>query len=161
MRTYTASFVGFPSPSDGRRALDLCCTAGSRYYLLYRVQLLTRVWLFVTPELQHARLLCPSLPTGVCSDSCPCHCFIMPMYHLYIVSIVRVRLAAQSCPTLCHPMDGRPPGSSVPGTSQARILEWVAISFSREFPVPGIEPPSPALANGLFTTSTTIVYVCQ
>ena len=36
----------------------------------------------------------------------------------------------QSRPTLCNPTDGRPPGSSVPGTLQARILEWVAISFS-------------------------------
>ena len=35
-----------------------------------------------------------------------------------------------SCPTLCDPMDGSPPGSSVPGILQARILEWVAISFS-------------------------------
>ena len=37
----------------------------------------------------------------------------------------------QSCPTLCDPIDGRPPGSPVPGILQARILEWVAISFSR------------------------------
>ena len=37
----------------------------------------------------------------------------------------------QSCPTLCDPIDGSPPGSSVPGTLQARILEWVAISFSK------------------------------
>ena len=36
----------------------------------------------------------------------------------------------QSCPTLCDLIDGSPPGSSVPGTLQARILEWVAISFS-------------------------------
>ena len=36
----------------------------------------------------------------------------------------------QSCPTLCDPIDGSPPGSSVPGILQARILEWVAISFS-------------------------------
>ena len=36
----------------------------------------------------------------------------------------------QSCPTLCDPMDGSPPGSSVPGILQARTLEWVAISFS-------------------------------
>ena len=36
----------------------------------------------------------------------------------------------QSCPTLCNPTDGSPPGSSVPGTLQARKLEWVAISFS-------------------------------
>ena len=36
----------------------------------------------------------------------------------------------QSCPTLCNPIDGSPPGSSVPGILQARTLEWVAISFS-------------------------------
>ena len=40
-------------------------------------------------------------------------------------------LVAQSCLTLCDPMDYSPPGSSVHGISQARILEWVAISFSR------------------------------
>ena len=40
-------------------------------------------------------------------------------------------LVAQSCPTLCDPMDCSPPGSSVHGILQARILEWVAISFSR------------------------------
>ena len=36
----------------------------------------------------------------------------------------------QSCPTLCDPIDGSPTDSSVPGILQARILEWVAISFS-------------------------------
>ena len=36
----------------------------------------------------------------------------------------------QSCPTLCDPTDGSPPGSPVPGILQARRLEWVAISFS-------------------------------
>ena len=36
----------------------------------------------------------------------------------------------QSCPTLCDPTDGSPPGSPVPGILQARTLEWVAISFS-------------------------------
>ena len=36
----------------------------------------------------------------------------------------------QSCLTLCDPIDGSPPGSSVPGILQERILEWVAISFS-------------------------------
>ena len=42
-------------------------------------------------------------------------------------------------------MDCIPPGSSVHGTSQTRILEWVAISFSRGLPEPGIEPASSAL----------------
>ena len=36
----------------------------------------------------------------------------------------------QSCPTLCNTIDGSPPGFPVPGTLQARLLEWVAISFS-------------------------------
>ena len=36
----------------------------------------------------------------------------------------------QSCPTLCDPIDGSPPGSPVPGILQARTLEWAAISFS-------------------------------
>ena len=36
----------------------------------------------------------------------------------------------QSCPTLCDPIDGSPPGSAVPGILQARVLEWGAIAFS-------------------------------
>jgi len=38
----------------------------------------------------------------------------------------------QSCPTLCDPIDGSPPGCPVPGILQARTLEWVAIYFSLE-----------------------------
>ena len=45
-------------------------------------------------------------------------------------------LATQPCPTLCDPMDCSPPGSSVRGISQARTLEWVAISLSRGSPWP-------------------------
>ena len=51
----------------------------------------------------------------------------------YLVSTSEVAAAAkslQSCPTLCDPRDSSPPGSPVPGILQARILEWVAISFS-------------------------------
>ena len=44
----------------------------------------------------------------------------------------------------CSPMNCSPPGSSVYGIFQARILEWVAISFSRDLPDPGIELKSPA-----------------
>ena len=46
-------------------------------------------------------------------------------------SILCCCLVAQSCPTLCDPMDCSLPGSSVQGISQANILEWVTISFSR------------------------------
>ena len=55
------------------------------------------------------------------------------------------KLIAQSCPTLCNPTDCSLPGSSVHGILCARILEWVAISFSRGSSLPGIEPGSPAL----------------
>ena len=41
----------------------------------------------------------------------------------------------QSCPTLCNPRDGSPPGSAVPAILQARTLEWVAISFSISFSI--------------------------
>ena len=61
---------------------------------------------------------------------------------------------AKLCPTLCDPMDCSPPGSSVRGISQARILQWVAISFSRDLLDSGIEPAtpsSPALQGGFFT----------
>ena len=52
---------------------------------------------------------------------------------------------AQSCPTLCNPVDCSLPGFSVHGILQARILEWVTISFSRDLPDPGIEPGSLSL----------------
>ena len=62
---------------------------------------------------------------------------------------------AQLCLTLWDPNDCSPPGSSVGGISQARILEQVAISSSRDLPNPGIEPvslKSPALAGRFFAT---------
>ena len=52
---------------------------------------------------------------------------------------------AQSCPTLCNPMDSSLSGSSVNGISQARILEWVAFPSPWDLPNPGVEPESPAL----------------
>ena len=49
-------------------------------------------------------------------------------YCFHIAAAAAVSL--QSCPTLCNPIDGSPPGSPIPGILQARTLEWVAISFS-------------------------------
>ena len=53
----------------------------------------------------------------------------------HFINIIAAAAAAaaksiQSCPTLCDPRDGSPPGSPVPGILQARTMEWVAISFS-------------------------------
>ena len=49
---------------------------------------------------------------------------------LIIYEIAAAAKSLQSCPTLCNPVDGSPPGSPVPGILQARMLEWVAIPFS-------------------------------
>ena len=54
-----------------------------------------------------------------------CH-FLLPL----VVVVAAAAKSLQSCPTLCDPVDGSPPGSPVPGILQARTLEWVAISFS-------------------------------
>ena len=51
-------------------------------------------------------------------------------YHKSLLNIYAAAKSLQSCPTLCDPIDGSPPGSPVPGILQARTLEWVAISFS-------------------------------
>ena len=53
----------------------------------------------------------------------------------------------------CDPGDCSPPGSVVHEVSQGRILEWVAISFSKLTPNPGIKPESSALAGAFFTTA--------
>ena len=53
-------------------------------------------------------------------------------------------LMAKLCPNLCNPMDYSHPGSSVHRISQARILEWVAISFLGDPRDPGIKPRFPA-----------------
>ena len=48
----------------------------------------------------------------------------------FLSSAASAAKSLQSCPTLCDPIDGSPPGSPVPGILQSRTLEWVAISFS-------------------------------
>ena len=113
-------------------------------------QSLSLVRLFVTHGLQHARLPCPSPSPGVCSNSFPlshwCHPTVsssvahfsclhsfpasasFPMSWLFASESE----VTQSYPTLWDPMDGSLPGFSIHGIFQARIVEWVAISFSRE-----------------------------
>ena len=73
---------------------------------------------------------------------------------------------AQLCLTLFDPMDCSPPGSSVHGILQARILEWVAFPPPGNLPNSGIKPVSSALVGGFFTTEPLgkpqIVYnLCQ
>ena len=75
------------------------------------------------------------------SPICVCGCVCVCMH-----------AATQSCPTLCNPMDCSPSGSSVHGMLQARILEWVAISFSSVSSRPRDPTALPMLAGGFFTT---------
>ena len=53
------------------------------------------------------------------------HCLLR-----YMMAAATAAKLLQSCPTLCDPIDGSPPGSAVPGILQARTLEWAAVSFS-------------------------------
>ena len=65
-------------------------------------------------------------------------------------------MCAQSCLTLCDPIDCSPPDPFVHWILQASVLEWVAISYSRGLPNTGIKPTclvSPALAGRFFTTA--------
>ena len=84
--------------------------------------------------------------------------------HFYSVDIWNCAYShAQFCPTLCDPMDCSLPGSPVHGTSQARILEWVAILFSRAPSQPRDRTWVSCLAGGFFTVLATRegrVYVC-
>ena len=69
------------------------------------------------------------LPTNHC---CQCPTWYVSNDHLvpHEITAAAAAKSLQSCPTLCDPRDGSPPGSPVPGTLQARTLEWVATSFS-------------------------------
>ena len=95
--------------------------------------------------LQLIRFLCPwDFPgknTGVAchfllqgrSNLCLLHWQVdsLPLSHQGSpLGVTATAKSLQSCPTLCDPRDGSPPGSPVPGILQARTLEWVAISFS-------------------------------
>ena len=66
-----------------------------------------------------------SLPSSVCS-----------------IAATAYDKSLQSCPTLCDPIDGSPPGCPVPGILQARTLEWLPFPPSGDLPNPGIEPES-------------------
>ena len=68
---------------------------------------------------------------------------LLCLLHLVGGCFTCVCLVAQSCPTLCNPVDSSPPSSSVHGILCARILEWVTMPSSMDLPNPGIEPGIP------------------
>ena len=97
----------------------------------------------LNPEIKPTSLASPALageffitvPPGktyMCVCVYVCVCMYVCMY-VYTYIYIYAAKSLQSCPTLCDPINGSPLGSSVPGILQARILEWVAVSFSNEW----------------------------
>ena len=78
------------------------------------------------PEIDSWEILLPPVLSG---DSHLDHLSVTPIRGPENPDAVAAK-SLQSCPTLCDPIDGSPPGSPVPGILQARTREWVAISFS-------------------------------
>ena len=123
-RRYTSCCPPYP-----RGYISCVLLGGGRIKLIYKIHI---ILLLVRYCLRFFKLLCLFLQ----KDS---------IRWVYLVKVVRENssfwclffklccccLVAQSCPTLCGPMDCSPPGSSVHGILQARRLEWVAISFSK------------------------------
>ena len=91
--------------------------------------------------------------------------FCRPLQHSCFQSQMKLGAAAakslQSCPTLCDPVDSSPPGSSVPGILQTRVLEWVAISFSKigrvGFNIHSTENLSPSPNSSYYIS----IYMCK
>ena len=94
--------------------------------------------------LQHAKLPCPSLSPGVCSNSC-----LLSLW-CYLIMILCAQ-SLQPCLTLWDPMDCSLPGSSVYGIFQARILEQVVIPFFRGSSQPRDQTHMSRIAEGFFT----------
>ena len=85
---------------------------------------------------------------GFCSGGCRIVLLLVPLSALWWSVVV---LVVQSCMTLCNPMDCSPPGSSVHGILQARILEWAAIPFCRGLSQPRDLTQVFCIAGGFFT----------
>ena len=83
--------------------------------------------------------------------------FLNEMCAMSFILNICACICAQLCLTFCNPMNYSPPGSSVHGAFQARILEWVVILYSEYLPNPGIKPMSlgpPSLSGGFLILNT-------
>ena len=102
-------------------------------------------WYFSLPYKKYIQSHFDKLPPQICSDSLVSHLSEwhhrsgVHARHMHVFSLLHSHCCCpaaaaakslQSCPTLCDSIDGSPPGSSIHGIFQARVLEWVAISFS-------------------------------
>ena len=86
-------------------------------------------------------------------------CTVGPWWLSILYMAACIALVAQSCLTLCDPMDISPSGSSVRGILQTRILEWVAMTFSRGSSYPGIQPDLLQCSQILYQLNHQCVYI--
>ena len=110
-----------PSLPGPTPAGSICCP--SRHFLW----ILPKCLLEAGPHLQSITLLGGTAHPGLGVSDALEPDFVVAITHCKKAGAAR---SLQSCPTLCDPIDVRPPGSPAPGILQARTLEWVAISFS-------------------------------
>ena len=100
----------------------------------------------LNPGLLHCRQTLPSEPPGKPS-------YYIYIYMYFICACIYAK-SLQSYPTLCNPVNCILPGPSVHGISQARVMERVPFPSPGDLPDPGMEPVSPALAGGFFTSES-------
>ena len=163
-----------PSPAVPRRKRSQLCGAlssgGSGWGLsqasLHLSVLLTRkqeggawdspAWVCYSPGSRRVApetplgTLTPAIPNGLGVSHLPAAPLAVDSFSVTVL-IGTCVLLAQSCLTLCDPMDSSPQGSSVHGILQARILEWVAIPFSRGSSQPRDQPQVSCIAGRFFT----------
>ena len=118
-------FLPYPSSlSQSTRLSSLCyTTAFHQPSILHTVIYVSKLFSQLVPPSPSLAVSTSSFPT---STSLFTPCKQVPQYHFS-----RFHMLTQLRPTLCDPMDCSPPDSSIHGILQARILEWVVISFSR------------------------------
>ena len=88
------------------------------------------VVLIVNKRVQNVVLRCNLKNNRMTTVHFQCKSFNTTVIQVYVPTTAAAAKSLQSCPTLCDPLDGSPPGSAVPGILQARTVEWAAISFS-------------------------------
>ena len=147
MKSLVSSGIPLPmSPPPGLQS-DLKCKLDHIAPLLKTVQKLPGTFIIKVSFLSKANPRLPSQPAvgTTCSSFQPPQDLAPCLAHERAPQTLVYVMRAQSCPTLWDPMDCSPPGSSVHGIIQAKILEWVVMLSPGNLPNPGIEIQSPVL----------------
>ena len=88
--------------------------------------------MYIAPEnnIKYLLMVERKINCGIFIQMKATHTYKKNIYNVCVCVYAAAAKSLQSCPTLCNPINGSPPGSPFPGILQARTLEWVAISFS-------------------------------